>query len=125
MNEDRRPNTNRHGKNFSKEEQIAVWEKADIIYALSPNNHNPYFFLDDSPKIKNFDQNSPQYNIRKDKYGAVIHFKEYGNRGSEFGWEIDHIVPIVKGGGDELSNLQPLHWKNNASKGDNKDVLCE
>lgn len=42
---------------------------------------------------------------------------EYGQE-SQFGWEIDHIVPVSSGGTDELENLQALHWENNASKGE-------
>jgi len=56
---------------------------------------------------------------RKDTCGAWIARDQYGNRNSDYGWEIDHINP---NGGDHISNLQPLHWKNNASKGDGKQV---
>ncbi len=53
---------------------------------------------------------------RKDQCGAWIYRKDYGNRQSDYGWEIDHIKPESKGGEDVLSNARPLHWLNNASR---------
>ena len=37
---------------------------------------------------------------------------------SEFGWEIDHVFPVIMGGDDFEQNLRAMHWKNNESKGD-------
>lgn len=59
--------------------------------------------------------NDPQV-WRKDQCEAWMGRAQYGNRNSQYGWEIDHIKPVSEGGGDELSNLRPLQWENNASK---------
>jgi len=75
--------------------QKPVWEKGRII---------PNF----SAQIWRYDIN-----------GLVMKFSEFGNRNSEHGWEIDNIVPIVKGGTNDLSNLQPLNWQSNQAKGAN------
>lgn len=55
---------------------------------------------------------------RKDQCGAWISRKAYGDRKSPYGWEVDHINTQANGGGDELSNLRPLHWENNVAKSD-------
>ena len=48
-----------------------------------------------------------------DAFGKVMKRSEYGNRDSEHGWEIDHILPLVQGGSNDLSNLRPLNWRSN------------
>ena len=53
---------------------------------------------------------------RKDVRGSWIKWNEYGNRNSEYGWEIDHIKPQALGGSDDISNLRPLHWQSNAAR---------
>ncbi len=53
-----------------------------------------------------------------------IKFSEHGNTDSDVGWEIDHIKPKSKNGGDELNNLQPLQWENNRTKGDQYPWNC-
>lgn len=81
--------------NESKELIEAVWQKG-----LS---------------VKNYDSDL----IRKDCCGAWILKSEFGNRGSAFGWEIDHIYPQSMGGNDNIDNLRPMQWQNNVSKGNN------
>ena len=38
-----------------------------------------------------------------------------GDRSFDFGWEIDHIVPLADGGPDDLSNLTP-YWRANVGR---------
>ena len=55
--------------------------------------------------------------IRQDMCGHWIQFDQHGKE-SNYGWEIDHILPRAKGGKTELANLQPLWWEYNRRKGD-------
>ena len=64
--------------------------------------------------------------IRKDACGAWILRDQYGQSGSRYGWEIDHIVPqkVLQEKGvtlskiDDIQNLRPLNIGNNLSKSD-------
>lgn len=53
----------------------------------------------------------------KDPCGAWINKKQYGSE-SEYGWGIDHMYPLSKGGNNHPDNLMAMHWSNNRSKGD-------
>lgn len=85
---------------FDEKTIQAVWEKAQIILGYDKNDW------------------------RKDQCNAWISRSQYGNRDSEYGWEIDHITPVSKGGSDYLSNLRPLQWENNASRQDDR-LVCK
>jgi 5-methylcytosine-specific restriction endonuclease McrA len=72
----------------------AVWEKAETFPSLDPAR------------------------VRLDSYGNVIAWEDYGNPWSDFGWEIDHIIPKKLGGSDEILNLRALQCSVNRSKQD-------
>lgn len=55
--------------------------------------------------------------VRKDCFGNLIEFNQYG-QDTQFGWEIDHIIPKARGGIDHISNYQPLQWEANRKKSD-------
>lgn len=50
--------------------------------------------------------------VRRDCFGAWIYRQAFGDRGSAYGWEIDHIIPPASGGDDGLDNLRPMQWQN-------------
>lgn len=73
-----------------------VWEKGQVVPGVDSNEW------------------------RKDQCTAWINRNRYGNRNSDYGWEIDHIKPKERGGTDDMPNLRPLQWENNASKQDGR-----
>lgn len=81
--------------NFTSETILKVWQKAVIDEYNVPNDY------------------------RKDECGAWIERAQYGNHDSAYGWEIDHIN-LESDDMDNLSNLRPLHWKNNGRKDDGR-----
>lgn len=89
----RTPNTSLSGGAFSAVVVEAVWQKGQIVPGYDSRTH------------------------RKDACGAWMERAAYGKT-TGYGWEIDHIRPVARGGTDDTSNLQPLLWENNRHKAD-------
>ena len=62
------------------------------------------------------------WEFRKDCLGNLVRFSDFGNRHSPFGWELDFIVPKATGGTSDADNLQALHWRATAARGENVPV---
>jgi hypothetical protein len=100
----RNPGTDKNGSGFSEFTIRLVWNKGQIVDGVDPAY------------------------MRKDNCGAWIVRSEYGiTKENGTGWEIDHLIPVAKGGNDDLSNLQPLQWQNNRKKSDDFPAInyCE
>ena len=80
--------------NYSAEKLRKIWNKGHVIPGSDPNM------------------------LRRDQEGNTIKRSAYG-REIEHGWEVDHIIPLARGGPNSIDNLQPLQWKANREKSDN------
>ena len=78
---------------FDEKTINAVWAKGQVAGSNNPDEY------------------------RKDECGAWMYFSHYGNRSSQYGWEIDHITFVDHVASDDLNNLRPLQWQNYACKG--------
>ncbi|MCY4662048.1 MAG: HNH endonuclease signature motif containing protein [Acidobacteria bacterium] len=77
---------------MDEQTKVLVWQKGTVIPGYDPTQW------------------------RRDEDGNALSFAAYGDRSSDYGWEIDHIHPVAEGGGDSIANLRPLHWRVNSGR---------
>lgn len=56
------------------------------------------------------------FGYRIDAFGNLIRLDDFGKQ-TEYGWEVDHTIPLAIGGQDSLANVRALHWHANRSLG--------
>ena len=86
---------------YTEEQKKAYWERTNIV------------------------DGEDKQEVRRDASGAIIHYSDYKNRDSDYGWEIDHIYPkslleeaqVPEDLINNSLNLRPMNWRNNVSKG--------
>jgi len=54
--------------------------------------------------------------VRRDSYGRLMLWEDYGYRDSPYGWEIDHVYPGAWANPDDTRNLEPLNRQSNMEK---------
>ena len=81
----------------SKKEIDQVWEKGKPVPGKNPDLY------------------------RRDAQGFEIYKPSYGKNGTK-SWDIDHSVPVSKGGSDSMRNKQPLQTEANRIKSNNHPV---
>ena len=70
-------------KSYTHEELVLVWNKGIIVPGVNP-------------AIR-----------RKDMCGAWIDWLAFGDRDSNVGWEVDHMIPLSKGAESNPRSLPP------------------
>jgi hypothetical protein len=83
---------------ITEETKEKVWEKGTVIKGF-----DPYIWRQDFAGAW----------IRRDLYGTI----------DDYGWDVGHLKPYRVGGSDNLDNLMPIQWRNNAHKGNHYPIF--
>lgn len=68
-------------------------------------------------KDRVWSRDSPGFQeFRLDIYDRWMKYSEFGNRKSEYGWEIDHALARRDGGTDSITNFRALNWRSNVAR---------
>ena len=88
-----------------------------VRYQVQKDNDNNYkIYKIGDKKMSFWEKEFGNVNEAKDFAGRLIKKCAYGQVNSKYGWEIDHIQPLSKGGKDNDENKQIVHVITNDEK---------
>jgi len=115
--------------NECRETEAAYWRKerivrGDVIRANNRRRHAKHYrALGLSPRIGRYTETEVL-----DRYGTICHIcnteidmsapRGTGKPGWEKGLQIDHVIPLSKGGDHTIENVRPSHGHCNLTKSD-------
>ena len=106
------------------------WYRIEVL-TIAAAIHSPlleYYMVLDSNKIEEIWSKATEVSgydssrWRKDFAGAWIQREQYGLP-TEFGWEIFHLIPMSKGGSNDVDNLLPIHRQNNLRRANDYPIF--
>lgn len=51
---------------------------------------------------------------RRDEGGSILFYPDFGEPASPWAWAFAHVVDPALGGGEDVVNLKPVHWRRRA-----------
>ncbi len=95
-------------------------------YQVQKNDENGYSIYKIGDKKMSFwEKEFGDVEQAEDFTGRVVYKCAYGQNGSQYGWDIDHIQPLSKGGTDTDDNKQIVHVVTNDEKEDKTTFISE
>jgi len=90
-----------------------------IMYQVRKNGEGGYaVYIKGNTNTSFWEKEFGDATVAEDFAGREIRKGSYGQEGSRYGWDIDHIMPLSKGGTNADSNKQIVHVITNDEKGD-------
>ena len=101
-----------------------TWSVDNIRYQVKRDeNGNPKVYKIGDKRMSFWEKEFGNCSEATDFAGRKIKKAAYGQNNSRYGWDIDHILPLSKGGSDSDDNKQIVHVLTNDEKSDKTTFL--